>query len=116
MKNDVVNLIDMKFACERIRTIVDGVDIDDFVLDEQATYAVSFELLALGEASKHVYSSTRHDLDDIPWQDLRLMRNMLAHEHFTINPRTLYRTAVHDVPAIEKALDDYLSRYRLDKA
>ena len=116
MKNDVVNLIDMKFACERIRTYVDGMDIEEFALDEQTSHAVSFELLALGEASKHVYSSTRRDLDDIPWQDLRLMRNMLAHEHYTINPRTLYRTATNDILEIEKVLDGYLSRYRFDKA
>lgn len=116
MKSDVVNLIDMKFACGRIRSYVDGMGIDEFSSDEQTNHAVSFELLALGEASKHVYSSTRRALDDIPWQELRLMRNMLAHEHYTINPRTLYRTATRDIPAIEGALDGYLSRYQFDRA
>lgn len=109
LKSDQINLVDMLLAAEKIETYIDGVTEADFVLNRQLISACAFELMALGEASKDVTERTRRSMRGIDWVDLRLVRNMVAHEHNVLNPRTLWRTLVREVPPIAAALRAWLN-------
>ncbi|MBK8138650.1 MAG: DUF86 domain-containing protein [Chloroflexi bacterium] len=93
---------------EKIKAYLSGMSEAEFSRSGKTISATAFELLALGEASKTVSERTRRSIRDIPWSDLRLVRNMVAHEHNVLNPRTLWRTLVNDLPQIEDALRDAL--------
>jgi uncharacterized protein with HEPN domain len=110
MKSDRIYLIDMLAAAQNIRAFVDALSSEAFANDVRTVRAVAFELLALGEAANAVSRRTQRALDHIPWNDLRLVRNTIAHEHYALNPFTMWRTAVHEVPDIEADLNEALKR------
>jgi len=104
MKTDRVHLIDMQQAIERIQSYLTGMDETLFLADPKTVAACEHELAALGEASKNVSDSTQNQMRGVRWQYLRLMRNMLSHEHYQVNPRTLWRTLQTDLPPIAEVL------------
>ena len=108
MKSDRVYLFDMLAAAQHIHTFTDGMTPETFANDIRTVRAVAFELLAMGEAAKSVSSRMQDDLPQIPWGDLRLVRNTIAHEHFALNPYTLYRTAMREIPPIAEALKEVM--------
>lgn len=107
MKTDKVHLIDMCQAIERIQSYLGDMDETTFLADSKTIAACEHELSALGEASKNVSNPTQSQLRGIRWQHLRLMRNMLSHEHYQINPRTLWRTLKNDLPPLLTILTPY---------
>jgi|SRR5690606_35313563 len=108
MKSDRVYLFDMLAAAQNIHIFVDEMTAESFANDIRTVSAVAFELLAIGEAAKSVSRKLQRDLPQIPWGDLRLVRNTIAHEHFALNPYTLYRTAMHEIPPIAEALKEVM--------
>jgi uncharacterized protein with HEPN domain len=108
MKTDRIYLVDMQAAAQNARAFIDGMSAEAFSNDARTVRAVAFELLALGEAAKQISNRTQRSLPAIPWGDLRLVRNTVAHEHFALNPYTLWRTVVRELPPIEAALEKVL--------
>lgn len=41
---------------------------------------------------------------EIPWRDIRDMRNFIVHEYFGVNPDVLWGTVTEDLPAIVPVL------------
>lgn len=108
MKSDRVYLFDMLAAAQNIAMFMDALTPEAFANDIRTVRAVAFELLAVGEAAKSVSRKMQRDLPQIPWGDLRLVRNTIAHEHFALNPYTLYRTAMREIPPIADALREVI--------
>lgn len=105
MKTDLVHLIDMRQAIERIQAYIAEMDEADFLADPKTIAACEHELSALGEASKNVSHPTQSQLRGVRWTHLRLVRNTLSHEHYQINPRTLWRTLRRDLPPLKSILE-----------
>jgi uncharacterized protein with HEPN domain len=108
MKSDRVYLYDMLAAAQNMHMFVDEMTPEAFANDIRTVRAVAFELLAIGEAAKSVSYRVQQSLPQIPWSDLRLVRNTIAHEHFALNPYTLYRTAMREIPPIANALKEVM--------
>lgn len=108
MKSDRVYLFDMLAAAQNIHAFINEMTPETFANDIRTVRAVAFELLAIGEAAKSVSGRMQDDLRQIPWGDLRLVRNTIAHEHFALNPYTLYRTAKREIPPIAEALREVM--------
>lgn len=109
MKSDRVYLFDMLTAAQNIALFSEGMTPESFVENLCAVRSVAFELMALGESAKFVSHQMQRHLPQIAWDDLRLVRNTVAHEHFALNPHTLYRTAIREIPLIAAALRDVMA-------
>lgn len=96
---------------QRIQAYTTGMSEAEFMADAKTTAACEHELAALGESSKLVGHETQRLIRGVRWSHLRLMRNMLVHEHYQVNPRTVWHTLQRDLPPIRQALEDYLERY-----
>lgn len=108
MKNDRIFLFDMHAAAHNIKGFLGDMTPEAFANDIRTVRAVAFEILALGESANKVSRRTQRSLRDIPWGDLRLVRNTIAHEHYALNPYTVWRTAAWEVPPIADILDHAL--------
>ena len=67
---------------------VSGMDKDAFLTDSFAQHAVSMCLVNIGEAAtrimdRHAGFAEAHP--DIPWQEIRRMRNRVAHGYHDVN-------------------------------
>ena len=62
----------------------------------------NFEVI--GEASKNVPLAIRRTHPDIPWAQMNGMRNLLIHEYFGVDVKTVWHTAKKYLPALKKRL------------
>ncbi len=91
---------------------VEGLDIKQFLDDKRTQQAVIMSLIILGEASTKVmdkYSVFAADNAQIPWRNMRGMRNRIAHGYFDINLEIVWETIKTALPELIKKLPDAIA-------
>jgi uncharacterized protein with HEPN domain len=73
-------------------------------------FAVIRNVEILGEATSHVDATTRKQEKAIPWNQMKGMRNKVAHEYFGVDQEILLYTIQEDLPEVQKALKEIVSR------
>lgn len=70
MRPEDLYLSEMLEAIDEVAAFVARHDLDSFLADKQARYAVVFALQTLGEAAARLPESLRIEHPDIPWQEM----------------------------------------------
>jgi uncharacterized protein with HEPN domain len=83
---------------------VAGKDLAAFESDDLTLDAVSRCFGIIGEAAAHVPNEVVAAHPEIPWAEMRGMRNIVVHEYFGVTNETLWKTAREDLPAIVEPL------------
>jgi hypothetical protein len=47
---------------------------------------------------------------ELPWADMRDMRNVVAHAYFAVNLQVVWRTVQEDLPKLKQQIDQLLSQ------
>jgi uncharacterized protein with HEPN domain len=71
----------------------------------------NFEII--GEAAAHLPIDIAADHPEIPWQDMRDMRNVLSHEYFGVNEKIVWETLQYDLRPLVPLLKDLLRKHGL---
>jgi uncharacterized protein with HEPN domain len=100
---------DILEAAEGARKYVAGMSFDDFLRDPRTIDAVVRKLTIIGEAAVHVPDSICGKSPDVPWMDMRAMRNFVVHEYFGVSERIVWDTVQDDLPGIVEPLKQLLS-------
>lgn len=100
---------DILDAAERAQRYVAGMDLATFVADDRTLDAVSRCFGIIGEAVTHVPKEVIAAHPDIPWAEMRGLRNIVVHEYFGVTNETLWKTAREDLPAIIEPLRKLLA-------
>jgi len=69
-------------------SFVEGFEETDFLLDKRTQQAVIMSLVIIGEAASRImdqYAGFTNSHPDVPWRNMRGMRNRLAHGYFEID-------------------------------
>ena len=64
----------------------------------------SFCFGVIGEAARHIPEDVVAANPDLPWPEMRAMRNVVVHEYFGVTQETLWKTAREDLPALVERL------------
>ncbi len=99
-----VRLTDIVEATERALGYVRGLTFDQFASDPRTVDAVSYAIVVIGEAVKAVPEAITLAAPEIPWADVRGMRNKVAHEYFGVDVKVLWQTVREDLPPLLAAL------------
>ena len=75
-----------------------------------AVDAVVRNFEVIGEAARHVDPETATRLADIPWQDMRDLRNLLIHEYFGVSVAIIWETISRDLRPVREAIRRDLER------
>jgi uncharacterized protein with HEPN domain len=67
----------------------------------------NFEII--GEASTRISKETK-DRGNIPWAEIKALRNLLIHQYTDIRPDLIWQVIVDDLPALEAHVLDLLSK------
>ena len=102
-------LEDISDALERISEYVEGFDYDSWTKDQKTIDAVVRNLEIIGEAATHVPEKIQEQLTDIPWYQMKGMRNILIHEYFGVDNEVLWKTIQEDLPPLEMKIRKLLS-------
>ena len=75
-----------------------------FLDDRTLTDAAIKNITVIGEAATHVPDEVAERWPEIPWRDMRAMRDFIVHEYFGVNPDVLWGTVTEDLPAVVPVL------------
>ena len=67
--------------------------------------ACSMALFQIGELSKRMTDDFRDSHPDLPWSEMRGMRNLFAHEYESVDKDLLWETLIHDIPTLYEQLE-----------
>ena len=99
----------MRQAAADACAFVDGMDPTAFQQDRRTQQAVVMSLIVLGEAATKVME--RHPAfaeahGEIPWRNMRGMRNRIAHGYFDIDLDVVWETVQTALPVLRAQLAD----------
>jgi len=100
---------DILEAIHKIQRYVSGLSFDDFCADDKVVDAVVRNLEVIGEAARHIPPAIESRYPDLPWVEMRGMRNILVHEYFGVNLPILWHTIQQNLPPIIEKLDKILA-------
>lgn len=87
-----------------IQSYVQGLTCDAFVQDRMRCSAVIREFEIIGEAVGKLSAALKDGYPEIPWQDIKDFRNLLAHEYFGVDLEIVWNTIHNDLPMMLDAV------------
>lgn len=107
-ENRLTDYLDhMRQAATDARTFVEGMSQDDFLADKRTQQAVIMSLIVIGEAATKAmdgYEEFCEQHPEIPWRNMRGMRNRIAHGYFDINLEVVWETVQTALPELLERL------------
>lgn len=95
-----------------IQSYVQGFTCDEFVQDRMRYSAVIREFEIIGEAVGKLSEELKGGYPEIPWQDIKDFRNLLAHEYFGVDLEIVWNTIRDDLPMLMDAVQKIVSRIK----
>ena len=91
-------------------------DIEDLMTEFNATYEVYLAKRALryscdmcifqiGELTTRLTENFKAQHTEIPWHEIKALRNIHAHEYESINFEAMWETLTEDIPALKAQLE-----------
>lgn len=89
--------------CEEIETTVTrfGNSYEVFSNDSAYRNACALCILQIGELSGHLSEEFRKKHTQVPWQQMRGLRNIVAHAYGSVDTKSIWQTIVEDIPALK---------------
>ena len=89
--------------CDQINMAVErfGKSYDIFSNDPVYRNAVSLCILQIGELVGNLSEPFRLEHTTIPWRQIKLMRNVVAHRYGTVDHSIIWDVVAHDIPTLK---------------
>lgn len=99
--------------CNEIEEFLQRFDnsYEAFTTDPLFLNAVSMAELQIGELTGHLSDNFKDNNSEIPWKQIRGMRNLFAHNYFHMDMEEIWDTAVNDTPILKKFCQRQLEMY-----
>lgn len=103
--------------CDQIHMAVErfGPGYEIFAADPVYRNAVSLCILQIGELVGNLSEEFRNAHTAIPWRQIKLMRNIVAHRYGTIDHELTWDVVEHDIPVLRMFCQEVLEREQKDK-
>ena len=91
-------------AAEAATGFLTGRSGADLGSDRMLMFAVVRAIEVVGEAANHVSDDGRSLLPSLPWPAIIGMRHRIVHAYFDVDPETVWKTVVDELPVLSAAL------------
>ena len=108
---NVQRLLHMLEGIKRLKEMLAGVEKSAFLEDLCLQDATSFDISTIGEAAAHVSEEFQAAHPEIPWAEMRGLRNRLVHvfDYEQINYDIIWDVATVELPNLEPDIRAALS-------
>ena len=88
---------------------------DTLLSDSIYRNAAAMCILQIGELTTHLTDEFKDEYSDIPWQDIKGMRNVAAHHYGSIDLEMLYATITEDIPQLKSYCAGIIRRIEVNQ-
>jgi uncharacterized protein with HEPN domain len=97
------------FDCmDKIDRYVRGMDLEAFVKDDKTVDAVVRNLITIGEAAGQLPAEITARYPEVPWDDIKGMRNIVVHVYFGVSLKIIWQTTLKNLPEFRAQLERIL--------
>ena len=97
-------LKDMLQMCREIEEFTVGMSFVEFQQDAKTIKAVLYNLVIVGEVAGQLLPEIEFLNPEIPWIDIRGIRNLIIHEYFRVDLSIVWQTVQVDLPPLQQQL------------
>jgi uncharacterized protein with HEPN domain len=101
---------DILDAIDKIDRYTKGMSFNAFKSDEKTVDAVIRNITVIGEASRYIPADIQDRFRDIPWDEMKGIRNVIVHEYFGMSHSILWQTTKHNFPPLAFKLKRHARR------
>jgi len=91
-------------SINHIQTFTRNITLEELKnnIEKQDAIVRRFEII--GEASNNVTDKIKRDNPDLPWREMKAMRNFVSHEYFGIDYDDVWKTVKSNLPPLKKQI------------
>jgi len=87
-----------------IETIVSAIDESEFMQSMVYQKAVVMTMINIGELSKKLSETILEEMACVPWEKIRGLRNLAAHQYGDVKMERVWGIIMHDLPELKATL------------
>lgn len=96
-------------SIREIESYVAEADLNSFLENSMMRFACVKQLEIIGEASGQITSETKAKFQDVEWNKMRGMRNVLVHEYFGIDSQIVWEIILEDLPILKVQIEKIIA-------
>lgn len=82
----------------------EGMNYQEFEADQKTIHAVSYCVQTIGEATAKLSEEAKKTYPNVPWREIKAMRNILVHMYHNADPVILWKTVRENLPELLEEL------------
>lgn len=94
--------------CNKLIYYTDGISSERFVEDDIRIDACAMGILQIGELVRNLTDEFKDTHKEIPWKQIRAMRNIVAHHYGEVDAETVWDTIKEDIPSLKEFCEKML--------
>lgn len=94
--------------CDSLMAYTDGITYDDFQKSKIRKDACALCILQIGELVFNLTDEFKREHSQIPWRQIRSMKNIVVHHYGSVDAGTIWETIKEDIPDLKKFCEDIL--------
>ncbi len=102
-------LRDILDSIQRIRRYTEGMELAGFQEDDLVQDAVLRRIGVIGEAVGYLPAELKEQYPQVPWQDIKGMRNKLIHDYGHVDLELVWAVVQKDLPLLEPQIRQILN-------
>lgn len=110
-ERDITVLWRLLKYCRDVKMFMEqfGKSYEQFINNTAYQYSVSMAVFQAGELSNHLSDEFKENHSDIPWAEIRGMRNLFAHEYYGMDIDKIWEVAAEDIPVLAEFCEKVLA-------
>ena len=109
MKNDLVYLKHIEEFCEDLQSYLYEIkDFEEFKNSKLYQDAIIRKLEVIGEASNNISKELKGEYNEVPWAEMKGIRNRLIHAYFGVNLNIVWEVLITEIPKLHKQINQII--------
>ena len=103
--------------CDDIASTIRRFGLDYKTFNDDTVYknAVALCVLQIGELTTKLTLEFKESYIGIPWNQIKALRNVVAHQYGKIDEESLWETVNQDIPRLRKYCTDIIYQYEVSR-
>lgn len=102
--------IEHMLSCiQNIQTYIGNLSKDNFMDNKLVQDAVIRNFEVMGEASKNITKSFQEQFPQLPWTQMKGMRNILIHDYMKVDLEAVWETIINYLPVLKTNLENIIN-------